>query len=385
MNLLAHRLMVCLVSIQICSTSTAIKVIGQRVTFTAGEEGTLFCQLVNTSEQLTRITWQKRTPNSPKNENIFAITPDGKTENINGLGDRIEFIGNIQEYIGSVRLKNVNLADEGIYTCIFNIFPSGPFEREIPLTVHVRPVVSVNSDVIPVAGDSEVILVTCTAKAQPEAHVSWNLGALSDFVKVETTVSAEPDGLYTVKSRLIGVASRELNQQKVQCLVNHPTLKEELILDYALVIHYPPQIVYIVSVNVPTASQEFRCVADANPQPTTFTWSRVNKTLSGRVDNEKLEILLDSNNNGLYMCIASNQYGNGTATMYMHISAGSSTACWSLFSTLVIGLAIFFISKCIFTQRFSKCISQLRERPSGHVPVPDTTGNHRDSSGSVNL
>ncbi|XP_072541601.1 nectin-1-like [Salminus brasiliensis] len=352
MNLLAHRLMVCLVSIQLCSTSTAIKVIGQRVTFTAGEEGTLFCQLVDTSEQLTRITWQKRTPNSPKNENIFVITPDGKTENINGLGDRIEFIGNIQEYIGSVRLKNVNLADEGIYTCIFNIFPSGPFEREIPLTVHVPPVVSVNADVIPVAGDSEVILVTCTAKAQPEAHVSWNLGALSDLVKVKTDLSAEPDGFYTVKSRLIGVASRELNQQKVQCLVNHPTLKEELILDYALVIHYPPQIVYIDSVNV-KASQELRCVADANPQPTTFTWSRVNKTLSGRVDNEKLEILLDSNNNGLYMCKASNQYGNGTATMYMHISAGSSTACWSLFSTLVIGLAIFFyFEMCLYLDIF---------------------------------
>ncbi|XP_072541609.1 nectin-1-like [Salminus brasiliensis] len=383
MNLLAHRLMVCLVSIQLCSTSTAIKVIGQRVTFTAGEEGTLFCQLVDTSEQLTRIIWQKRTPNSPKNENIFVITPDGKTENINGLGDRIEFIGNIQEYIGSVRLKNVNLADEGIYTCIFNIFPSGPFEREIPLTVHVRPVVSVNADVIPVAGDSEVILVTCTAKAQPKANISWNLGALSDLVKVETNVSAEPDGFYTVKSHLIGVASRELNQQKVQCLVNHPTLKEELILDYALVIHYPPQVVDIKPVGVSTTAKEFQCIADANPQPTNFTWSRGNKTVSSRMD--KLVIPVTPDPDGIYLCKASNLYGSATGLLYVHTYPGSCTACWSLFSTLVIGLAIFFILKCVFTWRFSKCISQLRERPSGHVPVPDTTGNHRDSSGSVNL
>ncbi|XP_036426393.1 nectin-3-like isoform X3 [Colossoma macropomum] len=397
MCFLTHRLLMWVVLfIQLCDTNTAVRVIGRSATVKAGDEATLFCQLVETNERLTRITWQKRTRKTLTNKNFFVITPEGKTENINGLGVRTEFIGNIQETTGTILLKNVTLLDEGVYTCIFNIFPSGPFETEIHLSVLVPPVVGVKTDAIPVVGESEVTLATCTAaKARPAAVVSWSLGALSDSVKVKTNISADPDGSFTVRSFLIGEASKDLNQQKVQCLVNHTTLNEQLILDYALIIHYPPQIVSIISVNIPAASQEFQCVVDANPQPAKFIWSRINRSLSSRVNADRLTIPLTSDNNGLYMCNVSNQYGNGTGTLYVNVSRESTTVCWVLFTCLLLG----FIAACLMEWKFNiferlrTFLSELRNRIRRPRHDPVSTGgstspssnrsrNHRDRSGS---
>lgn len=95
-----------------------------------------------------------------------------------------------------------------------------------------------STDVPPVAGDTEEILATCTAAdAKPKAEVSWSLGALNDSVKVQNKITVDSEGRYTVKSSLIGVASKDLNEQKVQCLVTHPGLKESLELKYTLIIH----------------------------------------------------------------------------------------------------------------------------------------------------
>ncbi|KAL7882095.1 hypothetical protein AOLI_G00089440 [Acnodon oligacanthus] len=234
--------------------------------------------------------WRRRSGETLTDENFFVITPDGKTENVNGLGDRTEFTGNIQEDIGSILLKNVTVLDQGIYTCTFNTLPSGTYEKQISLIVLVPPVVGVTTDVIPVAGQSKVILATCTAtKARPAADVSWRLGALSDSVKVQTNISADPGGTYTVKSYLIGVAFKDLNQQKVQCLVNHTSLNEVLILDYALIIHYPPQSVEIISVAVSETTKEFQCE------------------------------LMPVHNQRHSLGAASNQYGSGMDTLSMQV------------------------------------------------------------------
>ncbi|KAL7882094.1 hypothetical protein AOLI_G00089430 [Acnodon oligacanthus] len=387
-------LICCMLMISHCRIK-AIRVISRSTTVTVGDNARMFCQLIETNEKLTRITWQKRTRETLTNKNFFVITPDGETENINGLGDRAEFIGNTKEIIGSILLRNVLLLDEGVYTCIFNIFPSGPFETEIHLRVQVPPVVGVTTDVIPVAGQSKVILATCTAtKARPAADVSWHLGALSDSVKVQTNISADPGGTYTVKSYLIGVASKDLNQQKIQCLVNHTSLNEELILDHTLLIHYPPEVVYIRSVNVSTSPQEFQCVADANPQPA-FTWSRENKPLSSRVDADRLTILLTSDSNGLYVCIASNQYGNGTGTLYVHVFRECPTVCWMLFIGVLLLLgftAVYFIWKFYLISRIIKFTSNLTERMwhFEHDPVANdspkpTRNGHQNFQTSIKL
>ncbi|KAF5886888.1 nectin-3-like isoform X1, partial [Clarias magur] len=298
-----------------------IRIIGRDVTVTTGDDAQLFCQAVETSERLTSITWQRRTKEKPTNKDFFAVTSTGKEEHINGLGDRVKFNGSISGLIGSILLSSVTVSDEGIYTCVFSVFPSGPYQTEIHLRIQVPPVVIVSTDVPPVAGDTEKILAICTAaNSKPAAEVSWSLGALNDSVGVQTNETVDSEGRYTVKSRLIGVASKDLNQKKVQCLVTHPGLKEKLELDYNLNIHYPPQVAYIISAE---DQGEFQCEADANPKPTNFTWSRhfpVKEPLFNGVNGNKLIVQVTPDSNGLYYCVISNQHGEAVCSLTVHVT-----------------------------------------------------------------
>ncbi|XP_060732960.1 nectin-4-like isoform X5 [Tachysurus vachellii] len=342
----------------------AIKVIGRDVTVTAGDDAQLFCEAFKTTEPLTTIRWQRRTKKKPTNADFLVVTSSGKEEYINTLRERVKFAGNLAVLDGSIRLGNVTLLDEGIYTCIFSVFPSGPYKTEIRLRVQVPPVVTVDTDVPAVAGDTEGILATCTAaNAKPEAEVSWSLGALNNTVKVQNTVTVDSEDRYTVKSNLIETASKDLNQKKVQCVVTHPGLKQELELNYTLDIHYPPQVVYISSAGDQGA---FQCEADANPKPTSFTWSRyfpVNETLSSG-GNSSLIVQLTPDSNGPYYCVASNQYGEAVGSFYMHVKTSTeSKILWTLFILTLFAVCCFLIWNFELFQRVNKILRRDISQP----------------------
>ncbi|KAM9449078.1 uncharacterized protein ACWYII_013748 isoform 3-T5 [Salvelinus alpinus] len=170
----------------------------------------------------------------------MLIYPNGVTKFIapNGLSGRVQFIGNPSENLGSIRITAVRLLDEGTFTCIFSVFPSGAYNTEIPLTVLVPPVVSVTVDVPPVTGENEVILATCVAAgAKPQADVTWKTGTFGSLFKTVTNSRQHTNGTTTVLSHLLGVPTRAANQQQVQCVVNQSALATERSYNYNLDIH----------------------------------------------------------------------------------------------------------------------------------------------------
>ncbi|XP_060732953.1 cell adhesion molecule 1-like isoform X3 [Tachysurus vachellii] len=320
----------------------AIKVIGRDVTVTAGDDAQLFCEAFKTTEPLTTIRWQRRTKKNPTNADFLLVTSSGKEEYINTLRERVKFAGNLAVLDGSIRL--------------------------------VPPVVTVGTDVPAVAGDTEGILATCTAaNAKPEAEVLWSLGALNNTVKVQNTVTVDSEDRYTVKSNLIGTASKDLNQKKVQCVVTHPGLKQELELNYTLDIHYPPQVVYISSAGDQGALQ---CEADANPKPTNFTWSRyfpVKETLSSGV-NSSLIVQLTPGSNRPYYCVASNQYGEAVGSFYMYDKTSTeSKILWTLFILTLVAVCCFLIWNFELFQRVNKIL-----RSDISQPVPTVSSDHKE-------
>ncbi|XP_038863037.1 nectin-4-like [Salvelinus namaycush] len=329
------RKLCCVILLIIQRDTESTRVIGECRTVVQGEDVDLSCRLIETTEDLEQITWQKSTAEETQNHNFMLIYPNGVTKFIapNGLADRVQFIGNPSENLGSIRITAVRLLDEGTFTCIFSVFPSGAYNTEILLTVLVPPVVSVTVDVPPVIGENEVILAICVAAgAKPQADVKWKTGTFGSLLKTVTNSTQHANGTTTVLSHLLGVPTRAANQQQVQCVVNQSALATERSYNYNLDIHYPSQTVN-VTLSETSKATVLLCVADGNPQPN-YTWSRVAQPWPGssvRAEGDTLHLLsLSSELNGLYVCEASNPYGRATGSLYVHTSSETSAVCWVL-------------------------------------------------------
>ncbi|XP_024261410.1 nectin-3 isoform X1 [Oncorhynchus tshawytscha] len=325
----------CVLLLIIQRDTESTRVIGECRTVVQGEDVDLSCRLIETTEDLEQITWQKSTAEETQNHNFMLINPNGVTTFLasNGLSGRVQFIGNPSENLGSIRITAVRLLDEGTFKCIFSVFPSGTYTTEIPLTVLVPPVVSVTIDVPPVTGKNEVVLATCMAAgAKPQADVTWKSGTFGSLLRTVTNFTQHTNGTTTVLSHLLGLPTRAANQQQVQCVVSQSALATERSYNYTIDIHYPPQTVNITFSEASKATV-LRCVADGNPHPN-YIWSRVAQPWPGssvRAEGDILHFLsLSSELNGLYVCEASNPYGRATGSLNVHISSETSAACWVL-------------------------------------------------------
>uniref|UniRef100_A0A671WBV8 Ig-like domain-containing protein n=1 Tax=Sparus aurata TaxID=8175 RepID=A0A671WBV8_SPAAU len=109
-----------------------LMVTGGNKTVAQGGTVVLPCKLIDT---LSQISWQRTTRGKPQNEHFFSILPTDGPKFVNGHDKRFEFIGIFDDNNGSLQFANVTLMDEGIYTCIFTLFPSGNHETEIPLNL----------------------------------------------------------------------------------------------------------------------------------------------------------------------------------------------------------------------------------------------------------
>ncbi|XP_055734210.1 nectin-3-like [Salvelinus fontinalis] len=329
------RKLCCVILLIIQRDTESTQVIGGWRTVVQGEDVDLYCRLIETTEDLEQITWQKSTAEETQNHNFMLIHPNGGTKFIapNGLSGRVQFIGNPSENLGSIRITAVRLLDEGTFTCIFSVFPSGAYITEILLTVLVPPVVSVTVDVAPVIGENEVVLATCVAAgAKPQAEVTWKTGEFGSLFRTVTNSTQHTNGTTTVLSHLLGVPTKAANQQQVQCVVNQSALATEKTYNYSINIYYPPQSLNI-TLSETSKATVLLCVADGNPHPN-YTWSRVVQPWPGssvRAEGDKLHFLsLSSELNGLFVCEASNPYGRATGFLYVHTSSETSAACWVL-------------------------------------------------------
>lgn len=312
----------------ICVRTSGVRVIGQDTAVEYGEDAQLLCHLTETNDQITIIVWKKLTRRNPKEEIFFVIRQGDKTEHVNGLGARAQFIGNFSERNGSIQLRGMEFLDEGNYTCIFNLFPSGPLETYIKAFVFARPAVTVKGEE-PVAGCLEAILASCIASnARPAAKVTWRLGDLEMFLKTTTNHTVNANETITVVSYLLGVPFKNLHKKNIQCVVKHNTLREDLVLNYTIDVHYPPQSV-IINADSSTDFNKFRCIVDSNPQPTPkgYIWTRVNNSIPVYEGNRLIIPNMTPELNGLYICNASNKYGSALGSLYINVRTESSNVC----------------------------------------------------------
>ncbi|XP_034430899.1 nectin-4-like isoform X2 [Hippoglossus hippoglossus] len=315
--------------------TNALQVIGGNQTVVQGRTVTFTCKLVDTTETLTQISWQ-RTTRVKRNNYFLTVLKTNGPEYVNGRDDRIQFIGNFNELNGSFQISNVSLLDEGIYTCIFTLFPSGSHNTYIHLDVLVPPVIRVK-DNLPTLADKEVCIATCTAAgSKPPANVRWLTGSLAENLRATANSTHHDNGMTTTVSYLFGVPTMGINQQVVQCVVTSPALSKETEMPFTIQVYFAPM---EVKIGANPKEDSFQCVTDANPKAE-FDWTRVDQAWpqSGvRVEGGTLQFLTRSPHlNGLYLCTTFNPYGRSIVYIFRSVISESCIVCWILFALLVV-------------------------------------------------
>ncbi|XP_039673846.1 poliovirus receptor homolog isoform X2 [Perca fluviatilis] len=351
----------------------ALQVIGGNVTVVQGGTAILSCKLIDTTETLSQISWQKITRGNPVNVNFFVVSEVDGPQFVNGADDRFKFIGSFEEHLASLQLSNVTLRDEGTYMCIFTLFPSGNHKTDIPLNVLVPPVSSLE-DNHPTLGNEEVSLVTCIAAgSKPPAEVRWLMDTLAETVRETTSFTHHANGTTTTTSSLFGVASKEIKDHLVQCVVTSKATSKEEILYFNIQVYFPPTEVRISD----SSEGSFECVTEANPKAD-FTWTRVGQAWpqSAVRDGATLRFQkMTSDLNGLYQCEASNPYGKKHSPLYVHVASDAGIACWILFGLLLIAVVAVVVASVVWYFYKSGRFTRTREDTRGERTMVPTTSN----------
>ncbi|MEQ2316858.1 hypothetical protein AMECASPLE_036725 [Ameca splendens] len=202
----------------------------QSATVELGSTAILPCKLtreLTTDEILEQISWQRKTKGKPQTDNFLTITKE-KEKFVNGPDHRFQRIGIFADNSGTLQLSDVNLQDDGTYSCIFSIFPTGTVRMDIPLHVLVTPKSSIG-DALPRLGEAEVPLATCTAaSSKPPAKVAWDTGALKDKVRATNNSTLHDNGTTTTVSTLMGKPTKEIHRSRFQCVISTEKLNQTI-------------------------------------------------------------------------------------------------------------------------------------------------------------
>ncbi|XP_078078882.1 nectin-3-like isoform X4 [Mustelus asterias] len=204
-----------LLTVRLNSASAGpIKMNGKQIVRALHDNVLLPCTII-TNKPISQFMWKLM--RGQQELNIFtADFRNGKHQHFDEKFDgRITYVGQDHKN-ASIYFKNLTLQDEGIYRCIFTLFPDGPFEEEIQLTLTDMSSVIVR----PQKTELGSLYLVCSADANPPAiKFIWTKdnGPIPEGVIIENDrvklIKLTPDlyGLYLCEaSNAVGAASGSL-------------------------------------------------------------------------------------------------------------------------------------------------------------------------------
>ncbi|XP_061485506.1 OX-2 membrane glycoprotein-like isoform X2 [Rhineura floridana] len=204
-----------------CTIAGTTQVVHKTVqTITAGENVTLQCRLAKQHE-VVQITWQKEQEEPETN-----IATYSKTHGTRVLGKfhRNVHMSQSQLRVSAITFHAVTLKDEGCYKCIFNAFPVGSITGRTCLKVYAltQPKVTVRHVTDP-GNAEEVLEISCSVTGKPAPEITWKV-TKPLLIKPNHYVIQHPNQTVTVVSNFSYVSSKDVWENPIICVIQHPSL-----------------------------------------------------------------------------------------------------------------------------------------------------------------
>ncbi|CAI5692992.1 unnamed protein product [Oreochromis niloticus] len=233
----------------------------------------------------------------------------------------------------TIRINDVSLSDEGLYTCSLFTMPVRTTKAfltvlgehvhfgEVSIGVPGRPEIT---GFTKPAMEGDVVTLTCTTSgSKPAATIRW----FRNDKEVQGTKEVNATGKsFTVRSSLQFQVDKRDDGVAYTCSVEHVSLSKPYMTTEVLEVHYAPHLEITHSLIIPQEGQYFKleCVSIGNPIPEPVEWSKDGGELPDIermiVEGRELTITtLNKTDNGTYRCEASNHLGSSSAEYILFV------------------------------------------------------------------
>ncbi|XP_013996554.2 cell adhesion molecule 3 isoform X1 [Salmo salar] len=214
----------------------------------------------------------------------------------------------------SITIGNVQLSDEGEYTCSIFTMPVRTARATVTvLGVPGKPQISGYEDTVQEGGK---VTLTCTSSgSKPPAKLRWYRNQ-EELTGRPDVVETNPDeATYTVISELTLTVGRSDDNTLIGCAVDHPSLSSgEKWTEQPIRVLFTPDVTIQPQNDLPREGEKFiiQCIGNGNPKPTSYVWQKKDGELPllAKVDGSFLLFeMLNKSDNGVYLCQADNGIG----------------------------------------------------------------------------
>ncbi|KAI4815885.1 hypothetical protein KUCAC02_006011 [Chaenocephalus aceratus] len=279
-----------------------------------GETATISCRVKNNDDSVIQLL-------NPNRQTIYF-------REVRPLKDSRFQLVNFSDNELRVSLSNVSLSDEGRYVC--QLYTDPPQEAYADIAVLVppgNPIIESREDVVSEGNETEL---TCTAMgSKPAASIRWMKG--EEELTGETTVEETYDRMFTVTSRVRFSVTKEDDGVPVDCIIDHPAVKD-LLAQRHLEVLYKPEVKIVVTYPDGLTREgdnlDLTCIAEGKPHPHQINWLRVDDDVPPHAVVTGSDLYIENLNksyNGTYRCVASNAVGEAYDDYILYVYDAPTT------------------------------------------------------------
>ncbi|XP_053279597.1 cell adhesion molecule 1b [Pleuronectes platessa] len=279
-----------------------------------GEMATISCRVMDNDDSVIQLL-------NPNRQTIYF-------RDVRPLKDSRFQLVNFSDNELRVSLSNVSLSDEGRYVC--QLYTDPPQEAYADITVLVppgSPIIESREDVVSEGNETEL---TCTAMgSKPAASIRWMKG--EEELTGETTVEETYDRMFTVSSRVKISVTKEDDGVPVDCIIDHPAVKD-LLAQRHLEVLYKPEVKIVVTYPEGLTREgdnlDLTCIAGGKPHPHQINWLRVDDDVPSHAVVTGSDLYIENLNmsyNGTYRCVASNTVGEAYDDYILYVYDAPTT------------------------------------------------------------